>query len=210
MRVELWADLVCPFCYLGQRRLQRAIAGSASPADVIVEHRAFELDPSAPVGREQPQLDVLMSKYRMTEPAVVAMQRRVEATAAAEGLTMRLVGGRTGNTALAHQLLAHAKRRGGSGPLEARLYRAHFEEQRSIFTVDALLALADEVGLDVDACAAALASGEHAAEVRADEARARELGVTGVPFFLFDGARVIGGAQPLEVFASALAKPRSA
>ncbi len=203
MRVELWADLVCPFCYLGEHRLARAIAGAPSP--VTVEHRAFELDPSLPSGHERSQLEMLTTKYRMSEAQVVAMQRRLEATAAADGLMMRLVGGRTGSTREAHELLAHARLRGRGVEARERLYRAHFVEQRSIFSVEALLPLAVEAGLDADDCAAALASGTHTEQVRDDEARARQLGVTGVPYFLLDGARVIGGAQPLEVFSAALA-----
>lgn len=205
MRVEVWADLVCPFCYLGEHRLARAIAASPSPTDVVVERRAFELDPSLPPGSERSQLEMLTSKYRMTEAAVVAMQRRLEATAAADGLTMRLVDGRTGSTRAAHELLAHARTQGRELEARARLYRAHFVEQRSIFSADALLPLAADAGLDVDECAAALASGAHTDEVRRDQARARRLGVEGVPYFLIDGARVIGGAQPLDVFTAALA-----
>ncbi|MCC6644615.1 MAG: DsbA family oxidoreductase [Polyangiaceae bacterium] len=204
MRIELWADLVCPYCRLGERRLEQAIARSPSPGAVEVTPHAFELDPSLPLGSEQTQLEMLTAKYGMTEAAVVTMQRRIEATAAAEGLTLRLVGGRTGSTRLAHQLLAHARERGRAAALRERLYRAQFEEQRSIFSADALLPLADEIGLDVDEAAAALSSGAHEEEVRRDQARARQLGVTGVPFFLLDGARVIGGAQAPAVFDAAL------
>lgn len=204
MRIELWADVVCPFCYLGKRRLERALGAFEHRDETTVTHRAFQLDPSLPPGRAIPQLQVLMSKYRMSAPQVHAMQTKLEAQAKADDLDLRLVDGATGNTRDAHRLALFAGDRGAQPAVLEALYRAQFTEQRSIFDRASLLDLAEGAGLVRDEVAEVLDGDAYADAVRADGSRARELGVSGVPFLLIDGRVVVSGAQPRHVFSGAL------
>ncbi len=206
MRIEVWADLVCPWCYLGKRRLERALAGFAHRAEVEVVHRAFELDPERPPGQTIDRLASLAGKYGLTLERARAMEEEMERRAAADGLEYHLVPGVVGNTFEAHQVVHLAREQGREDQALERLYRAHFTEGRSIFDAASLAALAGEVGLDPAAVAGALAGRAFAASVEAEERRARELGVTGVPFFVLDGRFAVSGAQPAELFSAALAR----
>jgi predicted DsbA family dithiol-disulfide isomerase len=204
MRIDVWADLVCPWCYLGKRRLERALAGFAHRDQVEVVHRAFELDPTRPAGKTFDRVTALAAKYRLTEARARAMEEEMERRAAGDGLEYHLLGGVVGSTFDAHRLVHLARTRGrGEAALE-RLYRAHFTEGRSIFDLRSLVALGAEVGLDPEEARRGLEGEAHAAEVRGDEQGARELGITGVPFFVLGGRYAISGAQPVEVFAEAL------
>lgn len=204
MRIEVWADLVCPWCYLGKRRLERAIAGFAHRAEVEVVHRAFELDPERPPGQTSDRLASLAGKYGLTLERARAMEEEMERRAAADGLEYHLVTGVVGNTFDAHRVVHLARAVGREDAALERLYRAHFTEGRSIFDHASLAALAGEAGLAPAAVAEALEGKACAAAVRAEERRARELGVTGVPFFVLDGRYAVSGAQPAELFAAAL------
>ncbi len=206
MRVEVWADLICPWCYLGKRRLERALAAFPHRAQVEVVHRAFELDPTRPPGHTVDRLESLASKYGLTLERARAMEEEMERRAAADGLEYHLVPGVVGNTFDAHRVVHLAREEGREDQALERLYRAHFTEGRSIFDAASLAALAGEVGLDPAAVAGALAGRAFAASVEAEERRARELGVTGVPFFVLDGRFAVSGAQPAELFSAALAR----
>ncbi len=204
MRIDVWADLVCPWCYLGKRRLERALAAFEHRGEIEVVHRAFELDPGRPRQQTFDRVASLAAKYGMTEERARAMEEEMERRAAGDGLEYHLVGAVVGNTFDAHRLV-HLGRTGGlEGAVLERLYRAHFTEGRSIFDVPSLAALGAEAGLDREQAQRALEGGEHAAEVRADERAAHELGITGVPFFVLGGRYAISGAQPAETFAGAL------
>ena len=207
MRVDIWSDLVCPWCYLGKRRFEAALSlheQSTSGAAVEIVHRSFQLDPSLPKGQSLRARDMLMRKYRMTEAEVVASQDRLEALAAAEGLEYHLAESRTGNTMDAHRLVHLGHEHGIQDRVIERLYRAHFTENRSLFDEESLDVLAREAGLpDVREF---LRSGRYENEVIADHRSAHELGVRGVPFFLIDGRYGVSGAQSVEVFSQALAR----
>lgn len=153
-----------------------------------------------PVGRTFKQADVLASKYGLTQAQVADMQTRMEATAAAEGLEYHLTGGLTGNTLDAHRLLHLAKDLGAQDALLDRFYRAHFTEGRSLFDRESLVALAREAGLDAAEVRRVLAGNAYTDQVEADIRQARELGVSGVPFFVIDDRYGVSGAQPPEVF----------
>lgn len=207
MHIDIWSDVVCPWCYLGKRRLDRALEGFDHRAAVSIAHRSFQLDPSRPTHQTTNRRQMLMAKYHLTEDQVRAMDEKMERTAAAEGLTYRLVPeGVTGNTLDAHRLLQLAKTRGRQEAMLDRLYRAYFSEQRSVFDTDSLVALAGDAGLDADEARIVLESGAYTPEVAADLSEARRLGVSGVPFFVIDDRYGIAGAQPIDIFRQALAQ----
>jgi predicted DsbA family dithiol-disulfide isomerase len=209
MRIDIWSDIVCPWCYIGKRRLEMALATLAATEDVEVVHRSFQLNPMAPVGETSTRRDMLMAKYRLSRAQVEAMDAKMEQTAAADGLEYHLAAdGLTGNTARAHQVVHLAGERGVQDAVIERLFRAYFSERRSIFDDDALVGLAVEVGLDADEVRQALGDGSYAAAVAEDGDQARSLGATGVPFFVINGRYGLSGAQPVEVFVDALTRAR--
>jgi predicted DsbA family dithiol-disulfide isomerase len=206
MEVEIWSDIVCPWCYLGKRHFEQALEEFGHRDDVDVVYRSFELDPSAPAGDTTPTVDHLASKYGMTPQQAEDAQRQMEQRAAEEGLTFRLEGLQRGNTRDAHRLVHLARERGRQAELVERLHRAYFTEQDSVFDHAALARLAAEVGLDPAEVAKVLDSDEYSAEVTADETVANELGATGVPFFVIDRRYGISGAQPATTITKALAQ----
>jgi predicted DsbA family dithiol-disulfide isomerase len=204
MRVDIWSDIVCPWCYIGKRRFETALAAFAHSHAVTIVHRAFQLDPTMPAGELFRHRDVLMRKYGMTEAQVVASQERLTGIAAEEGLEYHLAETRTGNTLDAHRLVHHALEQGRQDQVVERFYRAHFTEGRSIFDHGSLAALAGEAGLE--GAAEVLAADRHAAAVKSDHREANALGANGVPFFVIDNRYGVSGAQAAGVFADALTR----
>src|SRR5215218_5753544 len=148
MQVEVWSDVVCPWCYIGKRRLESALEQFPHRDQVEVVWRSFQLDPSVPEGETHATLPALAAKYGARIEDMRANMARVEELAAAEGLEYHLADGISGNTGLAHELLHLAAERGLGGELKERLLHAHFTEARSVFDLDSLVALGAEVGLD--------------------------------------------------------------
>ncbi|MFD5544501.1 DsbA family oxidoreductase [Streptomyces sp. NPDC127079] len=209
MRVEIWSDIACPWCYVGKARFEKALAAFPHRDEVEVVHRSFELDPGRAKGDVQPVLAMLTKKYGMSEAQAQAGEDNLGAQAAAEGLDYRTRGRDHGNTFDMHRLLHFAKEQGRQDQLIQILYRANFAEERSVFTegTDRLVALAVEAGLDEAAVRTVLADpAAYADEVRADEREAAELGANGVPFFVLDRKYGVSGAQPAEVFTQALSQ----
>ncbi|MEU8441591.1 DsbA family oxidoreductase [Streptomyces microflavus] len=205
MRVEIWSDIACPWCYIGKARFEKGLAEFAHRDEVEVVHRSFELDPGRAKGQTEQVIDMLATKYGRTREEAASMEANVAANAQAEGLGYRTEGRDHGNTFDIHRLLHLAKARGRQDELLTLAYRANFAEERSVFDDDVLLALAVEAGLDADEARAVLADPEaYADEVRADEREASELGATAVPFFVLDRRYGISGGQPSEVFVQAL------
>ncbi|WP_405797822.1 DsbA family oxidoreductase [Streptomyces longwoodensis] len=207
MRVEIWSDIACPWCYVGKARFEKALAAFPHRDQVEVVHRSFELDPGRAKDDVQPVITMLSRKYGLSEEQARAGEDNLGAQAAAEGLAYRTRGRDHGNTFDLHRLLHLAKEHGRQDELIQVLYRANFAEERSLFTEgdDRLVELAVEAGLDADAVRAVLADpAAYADEVRADEREAAELGANGVPFFVLDRKYGVSGAQPAEVFAQAL------
>ncbi|MFJ8399782.1 DsbA family oxidoreductase [Streptomyces microflavus] len=205
MRVEIWSDIACPWCYIGKARFEKGLAEFAHRDEVEVVHRSFELDPGRAKGQTEQVIDMLATKYGRTREEAASMEANVAANAQAEGLGYRTEGRDHGNTFDIHRLLHLAKARGRQDELLTLAYRANFAEKRSVFDDDVLLALAVEAGLDADEARAALADPEaYADEVRADEREASELGANAVPFFVLDRRYGISGGQPSEVFVQAL------
>jgi predicted DsbA family dithiol-disulfide isomerase len=195
MRIEIWSDVVCPWCYVGKRRFEAALSRFAHRDEVEVVWRAFELDPAAPAVREGSYVERLAGKYDRSVPEAQAMIDRMVEAGAGEGLDLRFDLARPGNTLAAHRLLHLARLRGVQQPMKERLLAATFTEGAAIGDIGVLVALAAEVGLDPDEVKATLEGDAFTDEVRADEARAAALGITGVPFFVIDGAYGVSGAQ---------------
>ncbi|MEV5433041.1 DsbA family oxidoreductase [Streptomyces sp. NPDC052701] len=208
MRVEIWSDIACPWCYVGKARFEKALAAFPHRDRVEVVHRSFELDPGRAKDDVQPVVTMLTRKYGMSREQALAGEDHLGAQAAAEGLDYRTRGRDHGSTFDMHRLLHLAREHGRQERLLDLLYRANFAEERSVFNDDdRLVELAVAAGLDADAARAVLADPDaYAAEVRADEREAAQLGATGVPFFVLDRAYGVSGAQPVEVFAQALAQ----
>ena len=204
MRVDIWSDLVCPWCYIGKRRFEKALARIDRPERVEVVHRAFQLDPTMPKGQLFRHRDVLMKKYGMTEPQVAAAQSRLVDVAAADGLEYHLSRTYTGNTLDAHRLVHLGREQGIQDAVIERLFRAHFTELRSLFDTDSLSVLSAEAGLT--GAKELLDSDRLGADVVADHREADRLGANGVPFFVFDGRYAVSGAQSVEVFTDALSR----
>jgi len=206
MRVDIWSDLVCPWCYIGKRRFETALAAFDHRDDIVVVHRAFQLDPTMPKGQIFRHRDVLMRKYRMSESQAAASQARLEQLAADEGLEYHLAESRTGNTLDAHRLVHLAGEQGIQDPVIERFFRAHFTEGRSLFDDDSLVSLAGEAGLA--GAREVLATDRYTANVTSDHQQANALGANGVPFFVIDNRYGVSGAQTADVFADVLARAR--
>jgi predicted DsbA family dithiol-disulfide isomerase len=204
MQVEIWSDVICPWCYIGKRRFEAALARFPQREKVRVNWRSFELDPHAP--RQQPGTleGMLARKYGVSLAQAAAMNARVSLLASEAGLEYRLTDAKPGNTFDAHRLLHLAAARRLGGRATERLMHAYFCEGLPIGDHAALVQLAPEFGLDEAEALALLQSDAYADAVRADEARAAKFGITGVPFFVFDGKLGISGAQPVDVLVGAL------
>ena len=196
MKIEIWSDVVCPWCAIGKRRFETALAQFEHRDAVEVEFRSFELDPNAPAERPGTQDEYLAAKYGVSVAEAAAMHERTAAAAAAEGLEFRFDRARSGNTFAAHRLLHLAKHHGLQGALKERLLRAYFTEGRPIGDPETLHDLSIEVGLDDTAVTETLGGDRYADAVRADEREAAALGITGVPFFVVDRTFGVSGAQP--------------
>ena len=199
MLIQIWSDVVCPWCYIGKRNLEAALAEFDHADQVVVEWRSYELDPTTPTRVELSMDEVLERKYGMTSEQASTANRQMTELAAKVGLEYHLDRVQIGNTFDAHRLIHLAATVGKAGAMKERLLRAYFTEGRAISDPATLADLATDVGLDADRVAEMLSGDEFADEVRGDEARAMELGSTGVPFFVFDERLGIPGAQPPDV-----------
>ncbi|MCW2614734.1 MAG: oxidoreductase [Frankiales bacterium] len=205
MRVEIWSDVVCPWCYVGKRRFEAALAAFPHRDEVEVVWRSFELDPEAPPERVGDYAELLSRKYGFPVEQGRQMITTMTETAAQDGLDFRFDLARVGNTFDAHRLLHLAHARGVQDAVKERLVHATFTEGEPIGDHETLVRLVAEAGLDAAEAREVLGSDRYAAEVRADEAQARAYGITGVPFFVVDGRYGVSGAQPAEAIGQVLA-----
>lgn len=203
--VQIWSDVACPWCYVGKRRFEQAVERfRAEGGDVSVTYRSFELSPETPVDFEGDEVDFLARHKGMQRDQVVTMLDQMTVVAADEGLDYDFAALQHTNTVLAHQLLHLARSHGQQAAMKERLLAAYFVEGRHVGRVGDLADLAAEVGLDRDEVVAALESGAHLDDVRADQQRALDLGIRGVPFFVLDDRLGVSGAQDPEVLLGAL------
>jgi len=204
MHLEIFSDTICPWCYIGKRRFEAALAQFEHRDDVEVVWRSFELDPGAPTRHAGPQNERLAAKYGISMAQVAAMNARLIGEASKEGLDFHLEATKGGNTFDAHRLLHFAAESGRAGALKERLMKGYFTDGVEVGDADALARVAAEVGIDESEARAVLASDRFGDAVRADEARARAFGISGVPFFAIDERYGVSGAQPAESLLEAL------
>ncbi|QTX04854.1 DsbA family oxidoreductase [Agromyces archimandritae] len=201
IKIDIWSDIACPWCYIGKRHLEAGIAGLGENApDIEIEYHSFELAPDTPVDFEGSEIDFLAAHKGMPEEQVRQMLGHVSGVAKAAGLDYDFDALKHTKTLKAHELLHFAKEHGAQLALKERLLSAYFTEGGHVGRIDELVGFAAEVGLDADAAREALESGRYAAAVQADIAQAGAYGIQGVPFFVFDGKYGVSGAQPAEVF----------
>jgi predicted DsbA family dithiol-disulfide isomerase len=203
VKIEIWSDVACPWCFIGKRRFDIALDRFGHRHEIHVRWRSFELDPAAPAVREAAYVDHLVAKYRISAAAAEDMIDAMIEAGARSGVVLRFDRARPGNTFDAHRLLHLAAERGVQSQLKDRLLHAVFTKGVSTADVDALVSVAAVAGLDGDEARTVLEGDRYAADVRADERRAAELGITSVPFFVMGGLGV-SGAQPPEVLLQVL------
>jgi predicted DsbA family dithiol-disulfide isomerase len=206
VRIDIWSDVVCPWCYLGKRRFEHALGAFDRRDEVEVVYRSFELDPRMPRGEARPKVPLLAAKLGRSEAEVREMEAQLERLAAADGLEYNLEGGLIGSTFDAHRVLHLAKERGVQAAVAERFFKAYFTEQRSLFDEDSLTEVAVDAGLDREDVRRVLQEGAYVDDVRADIEQARALGANGVPFFVLDERYGVSGAQSTETFTAALTK----
>jgi len=206
LRIDVWSDIACPWCYVGKRRLERALKEFPHADDVSVVWHAFELDPGAPKERDPSisHAERIAKKYGLSVEQARQNSERLRQIAQGEGLAFDFEHIRSGNTFDAHRLIQLARARGLQGEAEERFFKAYLEEGALMSDHGTLASLAADAGLDEGEVADVLASDQFAKEVRADEARAHELGISGVPCFVLDGRFAVSGAQSPQVLLSAL------
>jgi Predicted dithiol-disulfide isomerase involved in polyketide biosynthesis len=204
VEIEIYADITCPWCYIGRRRLSRALA--SYDGEVTVRHRPFQLDP-APVPEPRPTLEVLAEKFGGPERVRQIVAHTTD-VAAEVGLELRFDRAVMANTFDAHRLVWYADRHGRSAEVLEALYRAHFTDGVDVGSRTALAGVAAQVGLDEAGARRFLDSGDGVTEVRTALRKAHELGVRSVPTFVFAGRYVVTGAQEPEILRAALAEVR--
>ena len=206
MKIEVWSDYVCPFCYIGKRRLEEAIESTGLGDKVEVVFKAYELDPNSPKTSDKTMTEVLAEKYNTSVEEAKNMTGNVVEQAKTVGLAYNFENLRPANTFDAHRLAKLAEQEGLGAEMAEKLLEAYFVEAQQIGTHDILLKVAEEVGVSGERVEQVLASEEFADDVKRDIEEARQIGVQGVPFFVIDRKYAISGAQPAETFASALQK----
>jgi predicted DsbA family dithiol-disulfide isomerase len=204
LTVEIWSDVVCPWCYIGKRRFEAALEAFEHRDEVTVMWRSFELDPAAPTSVEGTATERLAAKYGMSLERAEGLHKEMTERAAAEGLDFRFDLARGGNTFDAHRLIHLAATYGHQAAAKERLMRAYFTEGAAISDPETLIGLMAEVGVDADEARDVLVTDRFAEDVREDEQLAAQLGIQGVPFFVIDRRFGVSGAQPPEALVQAL------
>lgn len=208
LRIDVWSDIACPWCYVGKRRFEAALERFEHVSDVELHWRSFELDPSAPKQRSSdvPYVERLAKKYGATTERAQAMIDQMTETAKADGLSFRFDRIQPGNTFDAHRLVHLAAEHGLQDAMKEAFFRAYLEEGVAIGDPDAIAAVAIDTGLDADEVQGVLQSDAYASDVRGDEQQAAQLGIRGVPFFVLDRRYAIQGAQSADTVLSVLRK----
>lgn len=204
MLVEIWSDVICPWCAIGKARFARALDDFAHAGEVEVVFRSFELDPGAPPRRRGTMAEQLSRKYGTSVAEAQKMNDHLEEVAAVDGLVFHFDRAKPGNTLDAHRLLQYALEEGSQHDLLDALMQGYFRDGMEVSDPTWLAEAATAVGLEGDRVARILDGDAYADTVRADEERASQLGITGVPFFLIEGKYAIPGAQPIERFGMGL------
>jgi predicted DsbA family dithiol-disulfide isomerase len=206
IKVDIWSDVQCPWCYIGKRKFEAGVAKFGG--DVEVEYHSFELAPDTPVDFDGTPIDYLSQRKGIPVDQVEQMLARVTGIAASVGLDYDYDHVHQTNTVKAHELIHYAKAKGRQLDMKERLLKAYFVDGRHVGRIEDLADLAAEIGFDRDDVVRALETNEYLADVKADVALANEYGIQGVPFFVVDGKYGVSGAQEAEAFANVLAQAR--
>jgi predicted DsbA family dithiol-disulfide isomerase len=204
MNIEVWADVVCPWCYIGKRNLDAALDLFAHRNQITVIWRSFELDPSVQAGDERPMTDVLAEKYGTSVEEILVSQARVTALGEKAGIFFALDQTRNVNSFEAHRLVQFAAKFGVQDQMVERLFAAYFTEGQRTDDHGVLARCAQEVGIDIDEATDVLASDAYADDVRIAESAAHEIGIRGVPFYVIDRKYAVSGAQGPDVLLDVL------
>lgn len=204
MKVEVWTDIICPFCYIGKRRLEAGLEKLGDSVAIEIVYRSFELDPHIQVNPSDDIAGLAAAKQGSTREHMKALQDDISRRAEQDGLKFNYDKAKPTNTFNAHRLLKYAMQFGKADDLLERLYRAYFTDSLYLDDMNTLVDLGVQSGLDAEATAAMLESDRFRDEVLADEMTAKRAGIRGVPYFVINGKYAISGAQPAEVFAEAL------
>lgn len=206
MQIEVWSDFVCPFCYIGKRRLEHALSTFPQGDQVEVVFKSFELDPNAKESKGESMAELLAAKYQVSLEQAQGMCENMRQQAAGENLTYDFDKMVPTNSFDAHRLVHYAKGYGKGNEMSERLFYAFFTESKNIGNHETLALLGEELGLTATDIRKMLRTDEFTSQVRQDEAMGSQLGIQGVPFFVFDGKYAVSGAQPVEMFEQALTK----
>lgn len=206
MKIEVWSDYVCPFCYIGKRRLEEAIESTGLGDKVEVVFKAFELDPNSPATSNETMQEVLAGKYNISIEEAKGMTDNVVTQAESVGLKYDFSTMKPANTFKAHRLAKLAEQEGLGAEIAEQLLQAYFIESKQIGLDEELIDLCEKVGISKERAEEVLKSEEFAEDVKADITEAGQIGVQGVPFFVINRKYAISGAQPAETFAEALQK----
>lgn len=206
MKVEIWSDVVCPFCYIGKRNFENALKDFSHQGEVEVTWRSFQLDPSLKPIQGQSIHEYLAERKGFSRAQAKQMNDYVSNVAKQAGLAYDLDKAVLANTFDAHRLIHLATQYGLQDQAEERLFSAYFTEGKDIGNIDTLVQLGVEIGLEESEIRKVLQANDYADEVRSDQHKARQIGVTGVPFFVFNDKYAVSGAQPNTIFLEVLQK----
>ncbi len=206
LKIEVWSDYVCPFCYIGKRHLEKALEHFPQRDTVEIEYKSFELDPGAPVNTEYSIQELLSKKYGTSLEEAKNMTDGMSRQAASVGLDFRFDSSIPTNTFDAHRLTKYAKTAGKEAEMTEILLYAHFTLSKHIGDKETLVELAKQAGLDEAETVSVLEGSDFSEEVRRDEEEARQIGVQGVPFFVINRKYAISGAQPSDAFLNSIQK----
>ena len=206
MKIEIWSDIMCPFCYIGKRHLEKALETFPGKDEVEIEWKSFQLDPTIPMdlGKETSVYDYLAARKGISMEQVKLMHERVSEMAKAVGLHYDFDKAKVANSLQSHHLIQYAKDQGKGDAIEERLFQAYFMEGKNLALEEALIACGTSIGLEKEGILAALNDENYAYRVKQDIQEGENLGVRGVPFFVFDRKYGISGAEPIEVFTKTL------
>ena len=206
MKIEIWSDIMCPFCYIGKRHLEKALESFPGRDSVEITWKSYQLDPMIPMSFEEPVgvYEYLADRKGWSLEQSEQMHERVVEMAASVGLEYNFDKAVVANSLYAHRVIQLAKEKGLDDAIEEIFFRAYFTEGRDLASVTELVALGEEVGLAEADIRAAIASEEYAYRVSQDIQEGVNLGVRGVPFFVFERKYGISGAEPIQVFIDTL------
>ncbi|MDM1045331.1 DsbA family oxidoreductase [Myroides sp. 1354] len=205
MKVEIWSDVMCPFCYVGKKHFENALEQLPFKDKIEVEWKSFQLDPTLPIeGASQSTIDYLVNRKGMPKEQIEGMMNHLQQAGAAVGIDFKQDISIPVNTFRAHRLIHFAQSKGKGNEMEEALFLAHFTEGKNVGKMEVLTELATSIGLDKEEVVALLSSENQTQEVKNDIEEAQALGISGVPFFVVDRKYGISGAQPIDTFAEAL------